>query len=119
MPSYNEIRKGCARSKYARGGRVGKDAKTGRTVINIVVPPASGTPAPAQAAPAPAPLPPSGGAPVPPQAAAMALNQMQGKPGMPGAFARGGRVTAPKPRPSTRKAGAGSGVGRLQKERRP
>lgn len=111
MVSYNELRKGCASSKYARGGRVGKDGK-GRTVINIVMPqPASAPPNPAGmgAVSAPPPMP-SGGpapAPVPPAAAAMALNQMQGKPQAPGAFKRGGRV----------QGGAESGVGRLNKAR--
>ncbi len=115
MPSYSDLRKGCATSKYARGGRVGKDSK-GRTVVNVVLPqpaapmsPVGGMPAPA----APAPAVPSGGAAapsggmMPPAAATMAINHMQGKPGGPGGFARGGRVTV--------KGGAESGLGRLQK----
>jgi hypothetical protein len=105
MSKYADVRAGCANSKYARGGRVGKD-KRGRTVINIVVPPSAGGMPAAGPVPAPAAPAPSGaaGAPMPPPAAAMALNQMQGKPGAPGMFANGGRV----------KAGAESGVGRLE-----
>lgn len=47
------------------------------------------------------------GPPVPPAAAAMALSQMQGKPGVPGAFKRGGRVLG----------GVSSGNGRLATSR--
>lgn len=121
MASYSQIRKKASVGKYARGGRVEK--KGARTVINVIVPPSQGAapmPAPA-AAPPPAPS----GPPVPPAAAAMALNQMQGKPGMPGAFARGGRIPGPspkkggtipaKPSPTSKKDGASSGEGRLQK----
>lgn len=91
MSKYAEMRGKCAGGKYARGGRVGKD-KTGRTVINIVLPSPPAGAGPLGSAPMPAPAP-SGnaGAPVPPAAAAMAINQMQGKPQAPG-FKRGGRV---------------------------
>lgn len=108
MSKYAEIRKSTARGKYASGGRVADaSGRPAKTVVNIVVP-NGGTPQAAPAAPAAAPVTsPSGGAPVPPQAAAMALNQMQGKPGMPGAFKRGGRVKCAD-------GGAASGVGRLE-----
>lgn len=109
MSKYAEIRKSTARGKYASGGRVADaSGRPAKTVVNIVVP-GGGMPQAAPAGPvAPAPAnSPSGGMPVPPQAAAMALNQMQGKPGMPGAFRRGGRVKCAD-------GGAASGVGRLE-----
>lgn len=93
------------RAGYAAGGRVEASRQGAKTVINVVVPPSTGNVA-APSGPAAAPMPSAPApAPVPPQAAAMALGQMQGKPGMPGAFARGGRV----------KGGAEGGLGRLQK----
>jgi len=108
--SYAGIRKQAARGKYASGGRVAASRTAGKTVINIITAPpaAGGMPAAGGPAPAPAPVtsPSGGGGPVPPAAAQMALSQMAGKPG--GMFARGGRV----------KAGAESGVGRLQQAKR-
>jgi len=97
VSNYGKLRGECAGGKYARGGRVGKD-KRGRTVINIVVPPSGasgmqGAPGPAPAPAAPAPSGAAGAPMMPPPAAAMALNQMQGKPQAPG-FKRGGRVRA-------------------------
>jgi hypothetical protein len=112
MPSYSDIRKSTVRGKYASGGRVADaSGRPAKTVVNIVVP-GGGMPQAAPAGPAPAPaISPSGGAPVPPQAAAMALGQMQGKPGMPGAFKRGGRVKCAD-------GGAASGEGRLENARK-
>ena len=108
MASYKDIKASCpSRNKYADGGRVASSRQGAKTVINVVVPPSAPgggmppPPVPMGNSPSPA------GPAVPPAAAAMALGQMQGKPGMPGAFARGGRV----------KGGAASGVGRLQHEK--
>lgn len=106
MATYRDVRNQCARGKYANGGRIAK--RTAKpTVININVQPPVSAPASVpvspSAAPQSPPAMPSPGA-VPPQAAALALNQMQGKPQPPG-FNRGGRV----------QGGAESGVGRLQK----
>jgi len=114
MGSFKDIKAGCgSRKRYAVGGRVSSSRQGPKTVINIVTPAAApGGGMPAGAAPGAPPAPPMGnspspaGAPVPPAAAAMALNQMQGKPGGPGGFKRGGRV---------QKAGAEGGLGRLQK----
>jgi|SRR5262245_1292850 len=118
MGDYSSIRQKTKGNKYsaphsgryADGGRVQSSVsrKGAKTTINIVVPQAGAVPpasAPMSAPPAPPPAPPSpaGAGPMPPQAQAMALNAMQGKPG---AFKRGGRVTM--------KAGATSGPGRLQ-----
>ncbi len=118
MGNYSKIKAGCSRSKYAAGGRVAsrQGAPVKGTTINIIVPPQAAGGMPAPMAPGVPGNSPSPAPPVPPAAAAMALNQMQGKPGGPGGFAAGGRVKA-KPAPSTRKAGASSGVGRLQKIR--
>lgn len=107
MPSMKQLKAKCARGKYASGGRVAAERKGAKTVINIIQPPTAPAPPAAPMPPAPpmgAPSPGAGPA-VPPEAAAMALNQMQGKPGAPGAFKRGGRV----------KGGAEGGIGRLEK----
>jgi hypothetical protein len=125
MGNYSKIKQGCSRSKYAAGGRVASKAGAPKrgTTINIIMPPqaAGGMPAPmGPGAAGNSPSPPPPAPPVPPQAAAMALNQMQGKPGAPGAFAAGGRVgkkVAARPGPDTKKAGAASAKGRLQKTR--
>ena len=105
MASMKQIKAKCSRGKYASGGRI--PGGTGKpTVININVPPPAAPVQPPMAPPPPpmgAPSPAGGG--VPPEAAAMALSQMQGKPGAPGAFKRGGRV----------KGGAEGGLGRLEK----
>lgn len=102
MADYAKLRQ-QARSgnckRYAQGGRV----RGGKTVVNVVVPPSSGgapTPAggPIAAPPAAPPLPPK---PVPPVAANTALGAMGGAPVM----RNGGKVMA----------GAGSGVGRMQR----
>lgn len=115
---YAEIRKSASRGKYASGGRVADaSGRPARTVVNIVVP-NGGTPQAAPAGPAmpPANSPSTGGAPVPPAAAAMALGQMQGKPGMPGAFKRGGRVKcADGGQLTNASGGAAGGKGRLRK----
>jgi hypothetical protein len=113
LSNYSKIRKDCSRSKYASGGRVASSRQGAKTVINVMTPPpvsgmptAPALPAPPAAPPSPAGPPPAG--PVPPEAAAMALNQMQGKPGGPGGFKRGGRVVG----------GAASGIGRLAHNRK-
>src|SRR5262245_45862906 len=133
MGEYSSIRQKTKGNKYsaphsgryADGGRVQSSVsgKGANTTINIGVPQAgAGPPAsgPMSAPPAPPPAPPSpaGAGPMPPQAQAMALNAMQGKPG---AFKRGGRVTmSPKTRAAaedayrSQQAGAASGPGRLQ-----
>jgi hypothetical protein len=111
MSNYAKIRKTASRNKYAAGGRVAVPGKTkaARTTINIIVPPSGGMPAPGMAPAAPPAVSPSpaAGQPVPPAAAQMALSALQGKPGAPGAFARGGRVKCAD-------GGAASGVGRLE-----
>lgn len=118
MPSYSKIRKSTARGKYAAGGRVADaSGRPAKTVVNIVVP-NGGTPQAAPAGPAAPPVtsPSPAGAPVPPAAAAMALGQMQGKPGMPGAFKRGGRVKcADGGQLTNASGGAAGGKGRLRK----
>ena len=123
MSKYSEIKKGI-KPKYARGGkcyaaggRVGESAgKSGKTVVNVIVPPSPGAaPGAGAAGPvAPMPMPSGPGAPpqpVPPAAAAMAMQQMSGKPS--GAFAHGGRVKGKQL--TNASGGAGGGKGRLRK----
>lgn len=121
MTSYSDIRKSCgSRKRFAVGGRVSKSKQGAKTVINIVTPPAAGGTPAAMSAPPAAPMgnsPSPAGPPVPPAAAAMALGQMQGKPGMPGAFACGGRVKRKVGGLVKHTAGAESGLGRLQATR--
>jgi hypothetical protein len=112
MGNYSNIKKGI-KPKYERGGRCYADGGRipvegkrvgGKTVINIIQPPA-----PAPAGPIAPPMPPappvpsSGGPAAPPPAPGAgpaAIQAMQG-------FKRGGRV----------KGGAASGVGRLANEK--
>jgi len=121
MTSYADIRKSsrAAHAKaYANGGRV----KSAKTVINVVVPPASGgqqAPAAPIAGMGPGPMasPPSGppASAIPPAAANAALGAMGGAP----AFASGGRVPAGKvPGKLAAKAGTASGQGRLKQAKK-
>lgn len=128
MASYNEIRK-TSRAQhakaYANGGAVrgAGRAKSAKTVINIVTPPAASggaaaMPAPpiagAAAGPAAMPAP-----PVPPAAANAALGAMGGAP----AFANGGAVRCANggraKKASKLAGGAASGMGRLRHEKNP
>ena len=113
---YAEIRSQARKSHnkaYANGGRV----KSAKTVINVIVPPASGAgagaaPPIAGTGPAPAASP----LPVPPVAGNAALGAM----GAPPMLANGGRVPAGKvPGKMPAKAGAASGEGRLKRSRSP
>ena len=113
MASFNEIRKGCgSRKRYADGGSVSSERKGSKTVVNIITQPPAAVPAMPPAAPmgnSPSPA----GPPVPPGAAAMALGQMQGKPGAPGAFKHGGTVRGKQL--TNASGGAAGGKGRLRK----
>jgi hypothetical protein len=119
MGNYSNIKKGI-KPKYERGGRCYADGGRipvegkrvgGKTVINIIQPPA---PAPAgpiapPMPPAP-PVPPSGGPAAPPPAPGAgpaAIQAMQG-------FKRGGRVGKQLTNAS---GGAAGGKGRLRKAR--
>ena len=117
MASYKEIKAGCpSRKRYADGGSVTKEKRGSKTIVNVITtqPAAGGMPAPV--APPVAPMgnsPSPAGSPVPPEAAAMALGTMQGKPGAPGAFRDGGKVA-----PIPARGGADSGVGRKKQATR-
>jgi hypothetical protein len=110
---------------YANGGRTKKPS----VVINVISSPGSGAQGPAGSGPMPVPPgmngpampPPPPPKPIAPPTANQAMGAMGGPPGM---FAKGGRVKGglPKgtlPGPLAKKAGAGSGVGRLERNRNP
>lgn len=115
MVGYSEIRSQSRKAHakaYANGGRV----KNAKTVINVVVPPASGGGAGASPIAAPAPGPVASPQPVPPVAGNAALGAM----GAPPMLANGGRVPKGKvPGALAAKAGAASGEGRLKRARNP
>lgn len=112
---YSSIRKQSRKvhsKAYANGGRV----KNAKTVVNVIVPPASGggagaAPPIAGTGPAPAVSP----RPVPPVAGNAALAGM----GAPPMLANGGRVPAGKvPGKLAKKAGVASGQGRLKQAKK-